>query len=172
MPGNKNSGRKASPRELATLTGADQKNPARYKDRTDNSLLAFPPDTEYLEPTVKLGKEARRGWDMTIPVLLKVRILSPADIVLLEKAFQSLDECNKMLDAIHKFDKDIKKRGIEIWQVAETRNKMMSSYLRNLTACQKIFASFGLTPSDRAHFNLKPDEPKKPQDPLDIILQG
>lgn len=85
-------------------------------------------------------------------------VLAPCDLILLEKGFESLDEANKALEELKKFDR--KNKDLPIEQKINRRQKIRGWYSSALHESIEIFSKFGLTPSARASLTITPEEPK------------
>ena len=151
--------------QISGLDGVDSK----YETYGDSALVAFPKTTAMIEPPAGLSKKSKDAWALTIPCLLKMGVLGPLDLPLLEQGFFNLDECYKALKALKDFDKRYKDEPIEV--IIKKRQQIRAWYSQSLADSVKVFSRFGISPEARSHLTLTPQTPDD-EDPLEVILEG
>ena len=159
-------GRPRKPTELLELNGGYRED--RHGNRSDSSLIALPKDT-ILEAPKKYSAAAKHAWESIVPKLILQGILSTEDFPTLEMMFNAFEEYEKAKKAIAKFDKQ--NPDLFDSETINNRRKLNAWLLASITDFNKLASKFGLSPVDRARI-ITPQEKKKNEDPLEIIIAG
>jgi P27 family predicted phage terminase small subunit len=155
-------GRKPLPTAIHKLNG----NPSKKKLNDDpvppsqsggkESSFVLPPAPEYL------GKYGKIEWQRVGPVLIKMNLLSEADLQVFEAYCMNV---GLLVEA----KIDIEEHGFKIMgQRGWVKNPALTTFAAATTALRALATEFGMTPSARSRIKLPGEE----MDSLDKILGG
>lgn len=150
-------GRKAKPTEVHKLNGnpGQRKNLDKAVDGTHMTELPPPPDW--------LGKYGAKEWYRSGPELMKMRLLTEADLMVFATYCQNV---HIMVESAV----DIEENGMTIIGArGTTRNPALASFAAATTALRALAAEFGMTPSSRSRFSFPDDDGESLEDLLGTV---
>lgn len=160
----------ARPRATAShleLTGQDVLKPQKYSSY--NMTKGVVVDAVDLKPPKELSKEAKKGWNATVPALLQMQALSETDLVSLSNLFTIYDDIVSAKQAIKELDK--LHLDITSDEYINKRRKLSGWLTTSVNSFTSIASRFGMTPTDRTRLPIfSEEEEEEGEDPLDIIL--
>lgn len=145
------------------LSGLTDKRPAYYGQRNNENFAIV---TSQLEAPKKYSKETKEAWQLVVPNLLVMQVISEVDLPSLMTMFDCYEEYVQAKKAIAKYDK--------IHTIDEPdyilKRKALNTWLMN---CQqnfnKIAARFGCMPTERSRLPINKQEPET-VDALEVVL--
>ena len=161
------------PRPRATaqhldITGQKILKPQKYsKYNMTNGIVV---DAVEIKPPRELSKEAKKAWNVTVPALLQMKVISETDLVSLGNLFTIYDEIVSAKKAIAKLEKQ--NLDITSDEYIDKRKKLNGWLSLSIKTFISNASRFGMTPSDRTRLPIfnEDEELKEAEDPLDIML--
>lgn len=145
------------------LSGLTTQRPGYYGKRNNENFAVV---TSQLEAPKKYSKETKEAWQLVVPNLLAMQVISEVDLPSLMTMFDCYEEYVQAKKAIAKYDKThtidepdyiLKRKALNTW----------------LTTCQqnfnKIACRFGCMPTERSRLPINNEGPKL-EDPLAVVL--
>jgi len=159
-------GRPRGTQKHIELSGLAKKRKKYYGER-NNTQLAPLADMS-IEAPKKYSRETRMAWDLIVPNLIAMEVLTEVDLPSLQMMFDAYEEYVQAKKTITKFEKIhtmlepdyiIKRKALNTWMTNSQVN------------FNKIAARFGLMPTERSRLPINGGNPGiEEKDPIEVVL--
>lgn len=155
------------PARQSLLSGQVDFRPARFAKY--NLTDGVPVDAVTIKPPKEYSKETKKAWNVTVPALLQMKVLSETDLVNLGLMFNAYEEIVSAKRAISEFEQASTNRASD--EYINRRKKLNTWLLTSMQTFINYSSRYGMTPSDRTKLPMfGGDEKEEEEDPLDVIL--
>lgn len=120
-----------------------------------------------LSPPNHYSARTKQAWNRVIPNIQNLNILTEQDLNSLIAGFDAFEEMVKAQKAIREFDKEHPHLAVEDIKHRKALSQWM---LQSMDSANRVFARFGLMPTERTRLNLVGEKEQKEEDPLDVVL--
>ena len=147
-------GRKPIPSHLQLLKGAYDKDPQRENKREPVAPPEPPPCPDHLDELAKIE------WWHICGVLDELGLLSRADRAALEIYCQTYSQWRQACEQVSRYGAVLVQKNKQ-GAVEARRNPFDLVRERTATACTRLLAEFGLTPSSRTRLSVEPQQKER-----------
>lgn len=158
-------GRKPKPTALKVLDGNPGRRPINEKEPKPKKVNKLPAPPRYF------GKYGKSAWNKYGAILIKMGLLSKADMIAFEALCHSYELYYKASSQLNRLDPDDTATGILIKgdNGIFYPNPLMNIARQQLEMFRKLLVEFGMTPSSRSRLQVEGED--TPEEWLEGLLQ-